>query len=103
MGFHVWTSSNASECFADRQHRNYKPSESDLEDDDDEDEDDDPASWFEDDQDDGRKGQDIIEPDFEDYSDIIDDDDKLQEKVADFKVSVSPFRACVHCSSRSTS
>ena len=40
---------------------------------------------------------------FEDYSDIIDDDDKLQEKVADFKVSISLFRACVHCSSRSTS
>lgn len=48
--------------------RNYKPTESDLEDDDD---DDDPANWFEDDQDDGRKGQDIIEPDEEDYSDII--------------------------------
>jgi len=47
---------------------NYKPTESDLEEDDD---DDDPANWFEDDQDDGRKGQDIIEPDEEDYSDII--------------------------------
>ncbi len=34
-------------------------------------EDDDPSTWFEDDQDDGRKGQDIIEPDFEDLSDII--------------------------------
>lgn len=53
--------------------RNYKPSESDLEDDDDdEDEDDeDPSTWFEDDQDDGRKGQIIIEPDVEDFSDII--------------------------------
>lgn len=52
---------------------NYKPSESDLEDDDDDEdsEDDDPASWFEDDQDDGRKGQDIIEPDYDDYSSII--------------------------------
>ena len=49
--------------------RNYKSTESDLEDDDDDD--DDPANWFEDDQDDGRKGQDIIEPDEEDYSDII--------------------------------
>ncbi|GLB33680.1 hypothetical protein LshimejAT787_0105640 [Lyophyllum shimeji] len=51
---------------------NHKPTESDLEDDDDEDsDDDDPASWFEDDQDDGRKGQNIIEPDVEDLSDII--------------------------------
>lgn len=39
--------------------------------DDDDDSDDDPANWFEDDQDDGRKGQDIIEPDEEDYSEII--------------------------------
>ena len=50
--------------------RNYKPTDSDLEDDDDE-SDEDPASWFDDDQDDGRKGQDIIEPDYEDYSNII--------------------------------
>ncbi|PFH52852.1 hypothetical protein AMATHDRAFT_73975 [Amanita thiersii Skay4041] len=50
---------------------NHKPTESDLEDDDDEDSDDDPASWFDDDQDDGRKGQDIVEPDLEDLSDII--------------------------------
>ncbi|GJE84452.1 hypothetical protein PsYK624_005280 [Phanerochaete sordida] len=51
---------------------NYKPTESDLEDEDDEDdEDEDPSGWFEDDQDDGRKGQDIIEPDFDDYSSII--------------------------------
>jgi len=49
---------------------NYKPTESDMEDDDD-DSDEDPANWFEDDQDDGRKGQDIVEPDIEDYSDII--------------------------------
>lgn len=33
--------------------------------------DDDPSTWFEDDQDDGRKGQDIVEPDFEDLSDVI--------------------------------
>ncbi|THH13274.1 hypothetical protein EW146_g6926 [Bondarzewia mesenterica] len=46
----------------------YKPTESDLEDDDD---DDDPANWFEDDQDDGRKGQDIVEPDPEDLMEII--------------------------------
>lgn len=51
---------------------NHKPSDSDLEDDSDMDsDDDDPATWFEDDQDDGRKGQDIIEPDDEDVSDII--------------------------------
>ncbi|KAJ7129812.1 hypothetical protein C8R44DRAFT_614495 [Mycena epipterygia] len=51
---------------------NHKPSESDLEDEDeDEDSDGDPASWFEDDQDDGRKGQLIVEPDEEDYGDII--------------------------------
>ncbi|KAF8258838.1 hypothetical protein EI94DRAFT_1774080 [Lactarius quietus] len=51
---------------------NYKPSESDLEDDDGVDTDeDDPSTWFDDDQDDGRKDQDIIEPDVEDLSDII--------------------------------
>jgi len=51
--------------------RNYKPSsESDLEDDDDL-EDEDPSTWFYDDQDDGQKGQDIIEPDAEDISDVI--------------------------------
>ncbi|KAF9075970.1 hypothetical protein BDP27DRAFT_1211633 [Rhodocollybia butyracea] len=47
---------------------NYKPSESDLEDAEDDDDDDDPAGWFEDDQDDGRKGQDLVEPDEEDPS-----------------------------------
>jgi hypothetical protein len=52
--------------------RNYKPSESDLEDDDDDDDsDEDPSTWFHDDQDDGRKGQDIIEPDAEDISELI--------------------------------
>jgi hypothetical protein len=52
--------------------RNQKPTESDLEDDDDDsDDDDDPATWFEDDQDDGRKGQDIVEPDIDDLHDII--------------------------------
>jgi len=50
--------------------RNYKPSESDLEDDDGSD-DEDPSTWFDDDQDDGRKGQDIVEPDAEDLSNII--------------------------------
>ena len=43
-----------------------------MEDDDDDDSDDeDPSSWFDDDQDDGRKGQDIVEPDMEDLFDII--------------------------------
>ncbi|KAH8986163.1 hypothetical protein EDB83DRAFT_2514661 [Lactarius deliciosus] len=51
---------------------NYKPSDSDLEDDDGDDlDDEDPSTWFDDDQDDGRKDQDIIEPDVEDLSDII--------------------------------
>jgi len=51
---------------------NSKPSESDLEDEgDDDSEDEDPSTWFDDDQDDGRKGQDIIEPDAEDLSEII--------------------------------
>jgi len=51
--------------------RNHKPSESDFEDDDEDDEDEDPATWFEDDQDDGIKGQDIVQPDEEDWTDII--------------------------------
>ncbi|KAF7352896.1 hypothetical protein MVEN_01256900 [Mycena venus] len=52
---------------------NYKPSDSDLEDDDEDeyDEDEDPASWFADEDEDGRKGQLIVEPDEEDYTDII--------------------------------
>ncbi|KAH9899745.1 hypothetical protein C8Q73DRAFT_787596 [Cubamyces lactineus] len=56
----------------------YKPSESDMEDDDDDDEEDDeeeeegrPAWWDEDDQEDGIKGQDIVEPDYEDLSSVI--------------------------------
>lgn len=53
-------------------HRSYKPNESDLEDeDDDDDADDDPSTYFDDDQDDGRKGQDIIEPDYGDISEVI--------------------------------
>ena len=52
-------------------HRNHKPTESDEEEDDDDDEDEDPANWFEDDQDDGRKGQNIVLPDPEDLADII--------------------------------
>jgi len=51
---------------------NYKPTDSDLEDmDEDDDDDDDPSTWFEDDQDDGIKGQDIIPPDMEDLSNVI--------------------------------
>lgn len=56
---------------ADSFSRTYKPTDSDMEDDDDYDSDDDPANWFEDDQDDGRKGQDIIEPDYDDFSSVI--------------------------------
>lgn len=51
--------------------RNYKPTDSDLEDDDEDEDDDDPSTWFIDDQDDGRKGQDIVEPDEEDWSNVI--------------------------------
>lgn len=60
-----------------RASRNYKGSDSEGDDDDwDEDEDDEnPAAWFEDDQDDGRKGQDIVEPDYQDLSHIIRIDD----------------------------
>ncbi|EMD40638.1 hypothetical protein CERSUDRAFT_103017 [Gelatoporia subvermispora B] len=53
---------------------NYKGSESDYDEDEDED-DEDPATWFEDDQDDGRKGQNLVEPDYDDYSHIIRIDD----------------------------
>ncbi|TFK94682.1 hypothetical protein K466DRAFT_657543 [Polyporus arcularius HHB13444] len=55
----------------------YKPTESDLEDDDDdeeleeEEEEGRPSWWDEDDQEDGVKGQDIVEPDYEDLSTII--------------------------------
>lgn len=65
--------------------RNHKPSESDMEDDDD-DEDDDPASWFEDDQDDGRKGQDIVEPDLEELADII----RIDESRASYSTFYQP-------------
>ena len=37
----------------------------------DEDSDDNPANWFHDEQGDGRKGQQIIEPDQDDYSSVI--------------------------------
>jgi len=46
---------------------NYKPTGSDEGDSEEED----PANWFDDDQDDGVKGQDIVEPDTEDYADMI--------------------------------
>ncbi|KAF7301381.1 hypothetical protein MIND_00703300 [Mycena indigotica] len=45
---------------------NHKPTESDLEDDSEDEYDDDPANWFSDEEDDGRKGQLIVEPDEED-------------------------------------
>ncbi|KAI0832550.1 hypothetical protein BC628DRAFT_328162 [Trametes gibbosa] len=55
----------------------YKPSDSDMEDDDEDEEEDKeqeegrPAWWDEDDQEDGVKGQDIVEPDYDDLSRII--------------------------------
>ena len=51
--------------------RNHKPTYSDMEDDTDSDEDADPANWFHDEEDDGIKGQQIVEPDVEDYSSVI--------------------------------
>jgi hypothetical protein len=52
--------------------RNHKPSDSDLEDDSDEEDDDDPSTWFEDDQEDGIKGQHIVQPDsIDDLSSVI--------------------------------
>ncbi|KAF5393688.1 hypothetical protein D9757_000138 [Collybiopsis confluens] len=45
---------------------NCKPTESDLEDEDEDEDGDDPAGWFDDEEDDGRKGQNIVEPDEED-------------------------------------
>lgn len=64
---------------ADRSTRNAKPSDSDLEEDDDEDDDEDPSTWFEDDQDEGIKGQNIVQPDtVDELSNIIRiDDSKL--------------------------
>lgn len=43
--------------------RNARPTESDIEDEDEDESDQDPSTWFVDDQDDGRKDQDITEPD----------------------------------------
>jgi hypothetical protein len=51
--------------------RNYKPSESDVGDDSDSEEDENPANWFHDEEDDGIKGQQIVQPDVEDYSSVI--------------------------------
>lgn len=50
--------------------RNYKCSDSEEEDDDEDVDANDPATWFEDDQDDGRKGQNLIEPDNPDEYEI---------------------------------
>jgi hypothetical protein len=43
--------------------RNAKPSDSDEEDEDWDDDDEDPSTWFEDEEDDGRKGQPLVDPD----------------------------------------
>lgn len=77
MGLHVCYYHSGALPANSHRHRNHKPTESDMEDDSegDSDSDNDPATWFEDDQDDGRKGQDIIEPDSDypedDLSDLI--------------------------------
>jgi hypothetical protein len=42
-----------------------------MEGDSDSDEDDDPANWFHDEEDGGIKGQQIVEPDVEDYTSVI--------------------------------
>lgn len=42
-----------------------------MEDDTDSEEDNDPANWFHDEEDDGIKGQQIVQPDVEDYSGVI--------------------------------
>jgi len=52
-------------------YRNHKPTFSDVEDDTESEGDEDPANWFHDEEDDGIKGQQIVEPDVEDYSGII--------------------------------
>lgn len=72
MGFHVSKPICAQQVqLAEKPyHRNYRPTDSDMEQEEDSD-DEDPASWFDDDQDDGRKGQNIVDPDTEDLSDII--------------------------------
>jgi len=48
-----------------------KPTDSDLEDDEEDDSDEDPAGWFEDEEDDGIKGQPIVEPDIGELQSII--------------------------------
>ena len=55
---------------------NHKPTQSDGEDDSDSEYDNDPANWFHDEEDDGIKGQPIIQPDVEDYSAVIRIDNK---------------------------
>jgi hypothetical protein len=67
---------------------NHKPTDSDLEDDMDEDDEDDedPSTWFEDDQDDGVKGQNIVEPDFEDLYNVI----RVDESIARYSTFYEP-------------
>ncbi|KZS97902.1 hypothetical protein SISNIDRAFT_200138 [Sistotremastrum niveocremeum HHB9708] len=70
-GRKVMPSSSDALTYQEREERiwafmNYKPTDSDLEDEDEDDEDDDPATWFDDDQDDGVKGQNIVDPDMPD-------------------------------------
>jgi len=67
---------------------NHKPTDSDLEDDMDEDDEDDedPSTWFEDDQDDGVKGQNIVEPDVEDLYNVI----RVDESIARYSTFYEP-------------
>ena len=68
-------------------YRNHKPSDSDIEDDDEDSDGEDPADWFEDDQDDGRKGQNLVDPDeltAEDFDHIIKvDADRWESMIAE--------------------
>lgn len=64
--------------------RNYKPTDSDLEEENESDSDGDPSTWFEDDQDDGIKGQDIVYPDEEELNSIIRVDDSAFHHYSSF-------------------
>jgi len=77
MGLPIKGEQATPEVIASRIHAfmNFQGSDSEGDDEDWNNDDDDPAAWFEDDQDDGRKGQDIIEPDYEDLSNVIRIDD----------------------------
>jgi hypothetical protein len=59
-----------------------------MEDDDDldnDDDDDNPAHWFEDDQDDGRKGQNIVDPDMPDHEEDLSNIIRIDESRIDYR------------------